>query len=96
MNPAEENEPAVEEKDLPLREDIRLLGSILGDTVRSQEGETVFGLVEGIRQTSVRFHRDEDETARRELEGLLNGLSPGQTNSDCPRLQLLLAPRQHC
>ena len=79
MNPAEENEPAVEEKDLPLREDIRLLGSILGDTVRSQEGETVFGLVEGIRQTSVRFHRDEDETARRELERLLNGLSPGQT-----------------
>ena len=62
-----------------LRDDIRLLGSILGDTVRSQEGETVFGLVEGIRQTSVRFHRDEDETARRELERLLNGLSPGQT-----------------
>ena len=26
------------EKDLPLREDIRLLGRILGDTVREQEG----------------------------------------------------------
>ena len=80
MNLAEVNEAAVAEKDLPLREDIRLLGKILGDTVRDQEGETVFGLVEGIRQTSVRFHRDEDETARRELEGLLNGLSPRQTN----------------
>ena len=79
MNPAEVNEAAVAEKDLPLRDDIRLLGSILGDTVRDQEGETVFGLVEGIRQTSVRFHRDEDETARRELEGMLNGLSPRQT-----------------
>ena len=80
MNLAEVNEAAVAEKDLPLREDIRLLGKILGDTVRDQEGDTVFGLVEGIRQTSVRFHRDEDETARRELEGLLNGLSPRQTN----------------
>jgi hypothetical protein len=27
------------DKDLPLRDDIRLLGRILGDTVRSQEGE---------------------------------------------------------
>jgi hypothetical protein len=26
------------DKDLPLRDDIRLLGRILGDTVRSQEG----------------------------------------------------------
>ena len=39
----------------------------------------MFGLVEDIRQTSVRFHRDEDEAARRELEGMLNGLSPRQT-----------------
>jgi phosphoenolpyruvate carboxylase len=67
------------DKDLPLRDDIRLLGTILGDTVRAQEGGTVFALVEGIRQTSVRFHRDEDETARQELEDMLNGLSPRQT-----------------
>ena len=67
------------DKDLPLRDDIRLLGSILGDTVRAREGETVFGLVEAIRQTSVRFHRNEDDTARRELERLLNGLSREQT-----------------
>jgi phosphoenolpyruvate carboxylase len=79
MAPTEMSQGEVAEKDLPLRDDIRLLGSILGDTVRSQEGETVFGLVEEIRQTSVRFHRDEDETARRELEGMLNRLSPRQT-----------------
>src|SRR4029077_19001565 len=30
-----------DEKDVPLREDIRLLGRILGDTVREQEGEEV-------------------------------------------------------
>ena len=69
----------VADKDLPLREDIRRLGTILGDTVRDQEGELVFSLVENIRQTSVRFHRDEDQAARAELEAMLNGLTPKQT-----------------
>ena len=36
----------------------------------------MFDLVERIRQTSIRFHRDEDEAARRELEAILDGLSP--------------------
>jgi phosphoenolpyruvate carboxylase len=67
-----------EEKDLLLREDIRLLGRILGDTVREQSGEAVFSIVERIRQTSVRFRRDEDVAARRELEAILNGLPPKQ------------------
>src|SRR5262245_23033768 len=67
------------DKDLPLREDIRLLGRILGDTVRSQEGEAVFAIVERIRQTSVRFHRDEDETTRHELTAILNNLSHGES-----------------
>jgi phosphoenolpyruvate carboxylase len=67
------------EKDAPLREDIRLLGRILGDTVREQEGEAVFDVVERIRQTSIRFHRDGDEPARRELEAILNELSPEET-----------------
>jgi phosphoenolpyruvate carboxylase len=63
------------DKDVPLREDIRLLGRLLGDTVRDQEGEAVFKLVERIRQTAIRFHRDEDEGARSELDGVLNSLS---------------------
>jgi phosphoenolpyruvate carboxylase len=67
------------DKDLPLREDIRRLGRILGDTVRSQEGEPVFAIVERIRRTSIRFHRDEDEAARHELEAILNSLSHGQS-----------------
>src|SRR5215469_3860024 len=58
-----------------LRNDIRLLGRILGDTVRDQEGADVFDLVERIRQTSIRFHRDEDRLARRELETILDGMS---------------------
>jgi phosphoenolpyruvate carboxylase len=65
-----------EDKDLALREDIRLLGRILGDTVREQSGEAVFSIVERIRQTSVRFRRNEDVAARSELEAMLNSLLP--------------------
>ncbi|HEY0910907.1 MAG TPA: phosphoenolpyruvate carboxylase [Bradyrhizobium sp.] len=67
------------EADARLREDIRLLGRILGDTVRDQEGADVFDLVERIRQTSIRFHRDEDRLARRELEIILDGMSTSET-----------------
>ena len=69
----------IPEKDLPLRDDIRLLGRILGDTVRQQEGDAVYDIVEAIRQNSVRFHREEDDAARRALEATLNGLGPEQT-----------------
>ena len=67
------------EKDVPLRDDIRLLGRILGDTVREQEGEEVFELVEQIRQASIRFHRDNEIGARRELEATLDSLNADQT-----------------
>jgi len=67
------------EEDARLRNDIRLLGRILGDTVRDQEGADVFDLVERIRQTSIRFHRDEDKPARRELELILDSMATSQT-----------------
>src|SRR5215218_9602342 len=67
------------EEDARLRTDIRLLGRILGDTVRDQEGADVFDLVERIRQTSIRFHRDDDKPARRELELILDSMSISQT-----------------
>jgi phosphoenolpyruvate carboxylase len=74
--PAELNEPS--EKEAPLREDIRLLGRILGDTIRAQEGEAVFDLVETVRQTAIRFQR-KDETARARLDTILKGLSRDQS-----------------
>ena len=67
------------EEDTRLRNDVRLLGRILGDTVRDQEGADVFELVERIRQTSIRFHRDDDKPARRELELILDSMSTSQT-----------------
>jgi phosphoenolpyruvate carboxylase len=66
------------DKDRPLRDDIRLLGRILGDTVREQGGERLFETVEHIRQNSVRFRRMEDDAARHELEASLDRLPPDE------------------
>ncbi len=66
-------------KDEPLKNDIRLLGRILGDTIRQQEGDDVFDLIERIRQTSIRFRRDDDHQAKQELTELLNGLCAENT-----------------
>ncbi|MGB0748361.1 MAG: phosphoenolpyruvate carboxylase [Magnetospiraceae bacterium] len=63
-----------EDKDRPLLEDIRFLGRLLGDTIRLQKGEDVFETVETIRQTSVRYHRQDDAPSKEELEQFLAGL----------------------
>ncbi|MDT5338964.1 MAG: phosphoenolpyruvate carboxylase [Mycobacterium sp.] len=56
----------------PMREDIRLLGAILGDTVREQNGDAVFDLVERARVGSFRVRRSEIDRA--ELAGLFDGI----------------------
>lgn len=47
----------------PMREDIRLLGAILGDTVREQNGDEVFDLVERARVEAFRVRRSEIDRA---------------------------------
>ncbi|KSU79607.1 phosphoenolpyruvate carboxylase [Rhodococcus qingshengii] len=47
----------------PLREDIRLLGGILGQIVREQAGDNVFDLVERARVESFRVRRSEIDRA---------------------------------
>src|SRR3982075_2812261 len=79
LRPNRADEALALEEDVRLRNDIRLLGRILGDTVRDQEGADVFDLVERIRQTSIRFHRDDDRPARRELEIILDSMSTSET-----------------
>src|SRR4029450_11312430 len=66
------------EKDQPLQDDVRLLGQFLGDTVREQEGERAFETVEAIRRFSVAFQRRADVAAGRDLDELLNRLSPAE------------------
>ncbi|HET9563025.1 MAG TPA: phosphoenolpyruvate carboxylase, partial [Mycobacterium sp.] len=56
----------------PMREDIRMLGAILGDTVREQSGEQVFDLVERARVESFRVRRSEIDRA--EFAGMFDGI----------------------
>jgi phosphoenolpyruvate carboxylase len=56
----------------PMREDIRLLGAILGDTVREQNGEEVFDLVERARVESFRVRRSEID--RTEFAEMFDGI----------------------
>ncbi|MEO8651521.1 MAG: phosphoenolpyruvate carboxylase [Hyphomicrobiaceae bacterium] len=76
-----ENEQTFLEKDRPLQDDIRLLGQILGDTVREHDGENAFEIVEAVRRLSVAFQRKSDEAAGRNLDSLLSRLSPAETVS---------------
>ncbi|QBE61770.1 phosphoenolpyruvate carboxylase [Pseudoduganella lutea] len=69
------------DKDAPLKEDIRLLGRLLGNVIREQEGDVVFDVVETIRQSAVRFRREDDLAAGAELSALLANLAPEQTNA---------------
>ena len=67
-----------ESSESPLKDDIRLLGRLLGDTIREQEGDAVFNLVEEIRQLSLTSRIGEAAEARqasRALESLLKSLS---------------------
>jgi len=69
------------DKDLPLKEDTRLLGRLLGNVLRAQTGETGFARIEAIRQTAIRFRRagaKEAPAVKAELEALLNDLPIGQ------------------
>ena len=65
----------------PLVEDIRLLGKILGDVIREQDGLAAYELVEQIRKLSVAFRRDADVASDKALKKLLKGLSGDQTVS---------------
>jgi len=71
----------VQDPELPLKEDIRLLGRMLGITLREQEGDDAFELIERIRQTAIRFRRDRDQQARSELEATLDLLDPGRVTA---------------
>ncbi|MEY5099469.1 MAG: hypothetical protein RJA36_2188, partial [Pseudomonadota bacterium] len=68
-------------KDQPLIEDIRLLGRLLGEVIREQEGDASYELIEQIRQLSVAFRRESDHAADKSLKKLLKGLSDSEAVS---------------
>ena len=59
----------------PLVEDIRLLGRLLGDVIREQEGLEIYELIENIRKLSVSFRIDANNEADKQLKKLLKALS---------------------
>jgi phosphoenolpyruvate carboxylase len=69
---------AATDKDLPLKEDTRLLGRVLGDVLRAQAGDEGFERIESIRQTAVKLRRAAPGEAaahvKDELAALLNPL----------------------
>ena len=69
------------DKNQALVEDIRLLGRLLGDVIREQEGEAAFELIERVRRLSVAYRLKKDASAGRVLDRLLKNLSVEQTVS---------------
>jgi phosphoenolpyruvate carboxylase len=69
---------AATDKDLPLKEDTRLLGRVLGEVLKAQTGEEGFARIESIRQTAVNLRRAAPGEAaahvKDELAALLNPL----------------------
>jgi phosphoenolpyruvate carboxylase len=57
------------------RDDIRLLGRILGDVIRDFDGPQAFDTIEALRQASVAVHREDSPQRREQLAALLAGLS---------------------
>jgi phosphoenolpyruvate carboxylase len=66
--------------DEALREDIRYLGRILGETIRAVDGTAIYDRIETIRQLAVKFHRDQDAAAQSQLEAILAGISEDEIN----------------
>jgi len=57
-----------------LKENIRYLGRVLGATIKAKDGEAIFDVVETIRKTAIKFHRDNDQAANELRENLFKSL----------------------
>ncbi len=79
--PARRKADTAIDKNRALVDDIRLLGRILGDTIREHEGREAFELVERVRKLSVAFRLKQDASAGRVLDRLLKNLTGDQTVS---------------
>ena len=67
--------------DEPQLIDIRLLGRLLGDVIREQEGRDTYELIEGVRRLSVAYRHKQDAAAGKTLDRLLKNLTVEQAVS---------------
>ena len=62
-----------EHKDQPLRDDVRILGTLVGELLKDQGGQELFDLVENARLTSIR-RREHNEGPGEDLAELVSNL----------------------
>src|SRR5215471_10749451 len=58
-------------KEAPLRRDVRSLGMLLGEVLREQAGEALYGKVEELRQSAIRRREEQAEGHLKEAEDRL-------------------------
>ena len=61
-----------------LREEVRLLGGLLGEVIRDEGGDELFERVEAVRQASIAYHRDPNSHPAGRLQKLLTAMSADQ------------------
>ncbi len=61
-----------------LRDEVRLLGGVLGEVIRKEGGEALYEHVEAVRQASIAYHRDPASHPAKRLEKLLTAMSVDQ------------------
>ncbi|MBI2251089.1 MAG: phosphoenolpyruvate carboxylase, partial [Brevundimonas diminuta] len=61
-----------------LRDEVRLLGALLGEVIRDEGGQDLYDRIEAVRRASVAYHRDPASDDASELERLLGELSLDQ------------------
>ena len=76
---------AEEDRHLPLREDIRLLGGILGEVLREQAGEDLYRVEEEVRDLCKRRRRDHAPETEAVLDAILE-----RAAADLPRATQLI------
>jgi phosphoenolpyruvate carboxylase len=68
----------------PLRDDVRLLGTLLGETLRRQEGHALFERVERVRGLAKRARRGNAEETRRAFDELASELADMPVDAALP------------
>ena len=74
MSSSSASKAKTDDRDRPLREDVRLLGSLLGDTIRRFEGDQLFDIVERFRLLSKAIHSQPTDELKKELAELVESL----------------------
>ncbi|MAW33086.1 MAG: phosphoenolpyruvate carboxylase [Proteobacteria bacterium] len=70
-----EIEDIIEKNNAFLKNNIRFLGRILGDTIQKLEGTYLYDIIERTRKNAINFEKNGDLTAKTELGRVLDGLN---------------------